>query len=114
MFKLTAIALTITASSATAVIPADTPTPDSHTVQQVYYESAQCRTAQRQIAIYSRALSRLDMAAAQHRRKAAIYRHARETERDWQEQNCRPVTQTAASLAASAFTRALPTKLAPP
>ena len=95
MFKITAIALTIAASSATAVIPTDTPTPDSHTVQQVYYESTQCRTAQRQIAIYSRALTRLDMASAQHRRKAAIYRHARQTERDWRTQNCRRLLQTA-------------------
>ncbi len=96
MFKITAIALTIAASSATAIIPSDAPTPASQGVQQVrQYENTQCRTAQRQIAIYSRALTRLDMASAQHRHKAAIYQLARQTERDWHDQNCRPVTQTA-------------------
>jgi hypothetical protein len=103
MFKITAIVLSIAASSVTAVIPSDTPTPGApasagHAVQQVRqvpHENAQCRTAQRQIAIYSRALSRLDMASAQHRHKAAIYQHARQTERDWQEQHCRPLRQTA-------------------
>ncbi len=98
MFKITAIALTIAASSATAVIPADTPTPASQAVQQVRqvnYENTHCRTAQRQIAIYSRALSRLDMTSARHQRKAAIYQHARQTEQDWHQQNCRPLLQTA-------------------
>ena len=100
MFKITAIALTIAASSATAIIP---PTPggratESHAVQQVrqvYYESTQCRTAQRQIAIYSRALSRLDMNSARHQHKAAIYQLARQTEQDWRQQNCRPLLKIA-------------------
>ncbi len=98
MFKITAIALTIAASSATAVIPSDPLTPNGRAAQQVrpvYYESAHCRTAQRQIAIYSRALSRLDMTSARHQRKAAIYQHARQTEQDWHQQNCRPLLQTA-------------------
>ena len=103
MFKITAIALTIAASSATATIPSDPLTPngratDSYSVQQVrpvYYENAQCRTAQRQIAIYGRALTRLDVSSAQNRQKAALYRQFRQTESDWQEQNCRPFSQTA-------------------
>ena len=102
MFKITAIALTIAASSATAVIPSDAPiggrATDSHAVQQVrqvHYESTQCRTAQRQIAIYSRALSRLDMNSARHQHKAAIYQLARQTEQDWRQQNCRPLLKIA-------------------
>jgi hypothetical protein len=103
MFKLTAIALTIAASSATAILPSDTPTPggratDSHTVKQVrqvYYESAQCHDATRQIATYSRALKRLDMSSARNQQKAAFYYQFRQTEQDWHQQNCRPLLQTA-------------------
>ena len=98
MLKITAIALTIAASSATAVIPSDAPAPgatDSQAVQQVSYESAQCRAAQRQIAIYSRALNRLDMSSAQNQQKAAFYRQFRQTELAWHTQNCRPLLQTA-------------------
>lgn len=101
MFKITAIALTIAASSATAVIPSATPSGSAVTgratqsVQRVYFESAHCRTAARQIAVYSRALTRLDMNAIQDRQKAVLYRQFRQTERDWHAQNCRPRAQTA-------------------
>ena len=103
MIKITAIALTIAASSATAVIPSDPMTPnglatDSHAVQQVrpiYHENAQCRTAQRQITIYGRALTRLDMNSSRNQQKAAFYRQFRQTEQDWHAQNCRRFAQTA-------------------
>ena len=99
MLKITAIALTIVASSATATIPTPGgPATDRHTVQQVhrvYYESAQCRTAQRQIALYSRALIRLDVSSDRNRQKITLYRQFRQTESDWHTQNCRPLLQTA-------------------
>ena len=98
MFKLTAIALTIAASSATAVVPSNPPAPGatgSQAVQQVYHESAQCRAAQRQITIYGRVLTRLDMSSSRNQQKAAFYRQFRQTELDWQTQNCRPLAQTA-------------------
>ena len=102
MFKITAIVLTIAASSTTAVIRSAAPisgaTADGQTtqaVQRVYFESTRCRTAKRQVAVYSRALNRLDMSSAPDRQKALLYRQFRQTERDWYVQNCRVFLQTA-------------------
>lgn len=103
MFKVAAIGLTIAASLATAVIPSSALVSDgnvkaSHTAraaQRIYFESAQCRAAARLIAVYSRALSRLDMAIAHNHYKAAIYLQSRQSEQDWHAQNCRLLAQTA-------------------
>jgi hypothetical protein len=95
MFKLAAIALTIAASSATAVIPSDLPAPGAMDSRTVSYESAPCRDATRQIATYSRALQRLDMGSAANQQKAAFYRQFRQTEQDWRDENCRRSMQTA-------------------
>lgn len=102
MFKITTIALTIAASSATAVIPSAAPISGAtvggqttQAVQHVYFESTQCQTAERQIAVYNRALTRLDISSAPDRQKAVLYRQFRQTERDWHAQNCRILLQTA-------------------
>jgi hypothetical protein len=105
MLKISVIAFTIAASSAASVIqpgalssadPATGATQagiaasaPSRAVRQVYYHDPKCRSAERQIATYSRALSRLDMAQDSHRRVAPIYRQARQAERNWHDQNCR-------------------------
>ena len=53
-------------------------------------ESAACRTAKRQIAMYSRALSQLNTAAAQQHPAVAVYRQARHTEKLWHDAHCGP------------------------
>jgi hypothetical protein len=106
MFKSTVIAILIALSSATSVFPSDALTrkmpggPATARTQaapqnRIYYESPLCATAKRQIAVYSRALSRLDPTSSKHGYAAAIYRQAQQSERDWHDQNCRPFAQTA-------------------
>jgi len=109
MLKSTVIAILIAASSATSVLSSGALTGNvlgerpqtgersSHSNGQsrVFYESGHCRTARRQIATYSRALSRLDVASTDNQLKIALYRRFRQTERDWFEQNCQPFKKTA-------------------
>jgi hypothetical protein len=109
MLKSTVMAILIAASSATSVLPsgaltakasgeqAQTDERDKRVVRQrpVYYESAHCRDARRQIAVYSRALSRLGVASSGNQHKVALYRQFRQTERDSLDKNCRPFAQTA-------------------
>ena len=52
-------------------------------------ENAACRTARRQIAMYSSALSQLNTAAAQHHPAVAVYRQARQAEKLWHDAHCR-------------------------
>ncbi|MCG8547088.1 MAG: hypothetical protein MJE12_23070 [Alphaproteobacteria bacterium] len=52
-------------------------------------ESAACRTAKRQIDMYSRALSQLNTAAARQHPAVTVYRQARQTEKLWHDAHCR-------------------------
>jgi hypothetical protein len=95
MLKISVIAFTVAASSAASVIQpgalsnADPATGAARPVQQAYYHDPKCQAAERQIAVYSRALSRLDMAQESHQRVDPIYRQARQAEINWRDQNCR-------------------------
>lgn len=53
------------------------------------YESTDCRTSKRQVAMYGQALTQLNMTNEKHRNAAAIYRQAREAESLWRDQHCR-------------------------
>lgn len=53
-------------------------------------ESAACRTAKRQIDMYSNALSQLNTAAAQRHPAVAVYRQARQAEKLWHDAHCGP------------------------
>ena len=63
--------------------------------RQTPRESAACRTAKRQIDMYSRALSQLNTAAARQHPAVAVYRHARQTEKLWHDTHCRARLDTA-------------------
>lgn len=106
MLKSTVIAILIAASSATSVLPSNgltarmagrpaTATLDTAKQDRVFYESGHCRATRRQIAVYGRALSRLGVSSSDNQEKIALYRQFRQTERDWFEENCRPVSKTA-------------------
>lgn len=58
-------------------------------IQRVRIQTPICQLTKRQIAVYRRALHRLNMALYSHRRVAPIYQRAREAEKGWYDKYCR-------------------------
>ena len=108
MIKISFIALAIAASSAASVYQATALSKESpyliatgaaqegktagapaRPIQRVRNQIPICQLTKRQIAVYSRALHRLNMALYSHRRVAPIYQRAREAEQGWYDKYCR-------------------------
>jgi hypothetical protein len=61
---------------------------ESRQIRVVDLESAECRKARRNVAMYGEALGHLDLANAKHRHAASIYRVTQRSEIEWYKRNC--------------------------